>query len=83
MPARRKVTSAVASPSTRSAPRAAGRSPGGVLAIDRHDGDAAAQQIGADVLADAAVAADDDVLLERLDSLAHAPLPPEVTQLAA
>ena len=28
------------------------------------------------------VAANDDVLLERLDSLAHAPLPPEVAQLA-
>ena len=82
MPARRKVASAVASPSRGCAPAARARHQRGVPAIDHHDGHAAAEEIRADVLADVAVAADDDVLLERVDSLSHAPLPPEVTQLA-
>ncbi len=57
--------------------RVAGGLERALLAIDHHDRNSAAEEIRADVLADVAVAADDDVLLERLDSLAHAPRPPE------
>ncbi len=49
--------------------RVAGGHERGVPAIDHHDRNAAADEIRADVLADVAVAADDDVLLERVDSL--------------
>ena len=76
MPARRKVRvrGRVAEHGVRA--RGARGHQRGVPAIDRHDGDAAAHEIRAHALADVAVAADDDVLLERIDSLSHAPLSP-------
>ena len=54
----------------------------GVAAIDHDDRNAGAEEIRADVLADVAVAADDDVVLERFDSLPHAPLLHEFTQFS-